>query len=236
MRKRGHKKLCTSHPLSINHLFMRRNLSDTPQIIFQCENNTPSIQWIIVFNDSIMYGLNEKLLYLQGLELKGQMVYCPESDSLLFIGSPFLDGLDGLTGRGLFISDIPLHDATRDVILVGEQARAQVSKIPIIHIENGRRDAEISIFRQRFGIVQKPGTLLTKHIPMAFKPFSKHVAPNNGRMFAGSTISGIFAPASFQILQLFILYINKRGCIAKNCFFSDFEGPSAIFIRRAADT
>jgi len=63
----------------------------------------------------------------QGLELKGQMVFCPESDSILFVGSPFLDGLDGLTGRGLFISDIPLHDATRDVILVGEQARAQVS-------------------------------------------------------------------------------------------------------------
>ncbi|XP_071056075.1 head-specific guanylate cyclase [Onthophagus taurus] len=61
----------------------------------------------------------------EGLKLKGQMVYCPESDSVLFIGSPFIDGLEGLTGSGLFISDIPLHDATRDVILVGEQARAQ---------------------------------------------------------------------------------------------------------------
>lgn len=60
-----------------------------------------------------------------GLEIKGQMVFCPESNSLLFIGSPFLDGLDGLTTNGLFISDIPLHDATREVILVGEQARAQ---------------------------------------------------------------------------------------------------------------
>ncbi|KAH8232533.1 hypothetical protein KR032_008794 [Drosophila birchii] len=60
-----------------------------------------------------------------GLEIKGQMVHCPESNSLLFIGSPFLDGLDGLTCNGLFISDIPLHDATREVILVGEQARAQ---------------------------------------------------------------------------------------------------------------
>ncbi|XP_046826962.1 head-specific guanylate cyclase [Vespa crabro] len=61
----------------------------------------------------------------EGLEMKGQMVHCPESDSILFVSSPFLNGLDGLTGRGLFISDIPLHDATRDVILVGEQARAQ---------------------------------------------------------------------------------------------------------------
>ncbi|CAL7945205.1 unnamed protein product [Xylocopa violacea] len=61
----------------------------------------------------------------EGLEMKGQMVYCPESDSILFVSSPFLNSLEGLTGRGLFISDIPLHDATRDVILVGEQARAQ---------------------------------------------------------------------------------------------------------------
>jgi len=60
------------------------------------------------------------------MELKGQMVFCPESDSLLFVASPFLDGLEGLTGRGLYISDIPIHDATRDVILVGEQSRAQV--------------------------------------------------------------------------------------------------------------
>lgn len=58
------------------------------------------------------------------------MVFCPESDSVLFVGSPFLDGLEGLTGSGLFISDIPLHDATRDVILVGEQARAQVNAFP----------------------------------------------------------------------------------------------------------
>lgn len=60
--------------------------------------------------------------------MKGQMVHCSESDSILFVSSPFLNGLEGLTGRGLFISDIPLHDATRDVILVGEQARAQVTK------------------------------------------------------------------------------------------------------------
>lgn len=61
----------------------------------------------------------------KGLEIKGQMVFCPESNSLLFLGSPFLDGLEGLTNNGLFISDIPLHDATREVILVGEQSRAQ---------------------------------------------------------------------------------------------------------------
>ena len=65
----------------------------------------------------------------QAMELKGQMVDCSESKTLLFVGSPLLDGLESLTSKGLYISDIPIHDATRDVILVGEQSRAQVSII-----------------------------------------------------------------------------------------------------------
>lgn len=63
--------------------------------------------------------------YAKDLDIKGQMTYCPETDTILFIGSPFLDSLEGLTKNGLYISDIPLFDATREVILVGEQARAQ---------------------------------------------------------------------------------------------------------------
>jgi guanylate cyclase soluble subunit alpha len=65
-------------------------------------------------------------LISQGLALKGQMVRCDESDSIWFVGSPLLDGLDALTSKGLFISDIPIHDMTREVMLVGEQSRAQV--------------------------------------------------------------------------------------------------------------
>lgn len=62
----------------------------------------------------------------KGLEIKGQMVFCEgKKKTLLFIGSPFLDGLEGLTCNGLFLSDIPIYDATREVILVGEQSRAQ---------------------------------------------------------------------------------------------------------------
>ena len=62
---------------------------------------------------------------LQGMELKGQMHFCPESGLMIFIGSPVVEKLEELTGRGLYISDIPIHDATRDVILVGEQTKAQ---------------------------------------------------------------------------------------------------------------
>lgn len=62
---------------------------------------------------------------LQVMELRGQMIHVPESRSLMFLGSPRVDKLEELMGRGLHLSDIPIHDATRDVILVGEQAKAQ---------------------------------------------------------------------------------------------------------------
>lgn len=83
--------------------------------------------------------------------MKGQMVHCPESDSILFVSSPFLNGLEGLTGRGLFISDIPLHDATRDVILVGEQARAQVSKfVDWLYVATSRASLNRKIFSRLY--------------------------------------------------------------------------------------
>ncbi|XP_044156121.1 guanylate cyclase soluble subunit alpha-1 isoform X1 [Bufo gargarizans] len=62
---------------------------------------------------------------LQAMNLKGQMIYVFESNSILFLGSPCVDRLEDFTGRGLYLSDIPIHNALRDVVLIGEQARAQ---------------------------------------------------------------------------------------------------------------
>ncbi|XKL66635.1 hypothetical protein PGB90_010055 [Kerria lacca] len=58
------------------------------------------------------------------LRLKGQMLYLPEEDSILFLCYPSVVNLDDLTRRGLYISDIPLHDATRDLVLMSEQFEA----------------------------------------------------------------------------------------------------------------
>ncbi|MED6256860.1 Guanylate cyclase soluble subunit alpha-1, partial [Ataeniobius toweri] len=59
------------------------------------------------------------------MDLKGQMIYVSESNAILFLGSPCVDKLEELTGSGLYLSDIPIHNALRDVVLVGEQAKAQ---------------------------------------------------------------------------------------------------------------
>lgn len=60
------------------------------------------------------------------MELKGQMIHLQEIDGILFLGTPSVEKLDELIEKGLYISDLPIHDATRDVILVGEQTKAQV--------------------------------------------------------------------------------------------------------------
>ncbi len=84
----------------------------------------------ILINESMSYTLKMKSddsvnNQFNDMELKGSMMFVEESDSLLFIGSPAIQHLEELTGRGLYISDIPIHDATRDIILVGEQTKAQ---------------------------------------------------------------------------------------------------------------
>lgn len=58
------------------------------------------------------------------LRLKGQMQYIPESDMIIFLCYPSVMNLDDLISRGMYISDIPLHDATRDLVLMSEQFEA----------------------------------------------------------------------------------------------------------------
>ena len=55
------------------------------------------------------------------MRLKGQMVYVSESDCLLFICSPSVSSLDDLSRRGLYLSDIPIHDSTRELVLLSEK-------------------------------------------------------------------------------------------------------------------
>lgn len=53
------------------------------------------------------------------------MIYVPETDLVLFLCSPSVLNLDDLNRRGLYLSDIPLHDSTRDLILLSEQFEAE---------------------------------------------------------------------------------------------------------------
>ena len=58
------------------------------------------------------------------LRLKGEMAWVPEADCILFLCSPAAVALDDLSRLGMYLSDIPLHDATRDLVLLSEQFHA----------------------------------------------------------------------------------------------------------------
>lgn len=53
------------------------------------------------------------------------MIHIAESDLLMFVCSPSVVNLDDLYRLGLYLSDIPLHDATRDLVLLNEQFEAE---------------------------------------------------------------------------------------------------------------
>ena len=61
------------------------------------------------------------------ITLRGQMVLLQDEEHILFMGTPNMRNVKDLTESGTYMSDIPIHDAMRDVILTGEQSRAQDS-------------------------------------------------------------------------------------------------------------
>ena len=62
------------------------------------------------------------------MRLRGQMVHCPESEAMLFICSPRVKMLHDLEHRKLYLSDIPIHDATRGMLMMSQAAAAEFTK------------------------------------------------------------------------------------------------------------
>ena len=67
------------------------------------------------------------------LSLRGQMIYLRESEALLFLCSPRVKQLHDLKKAGLYLSDIPLHDATRGLLMIGQAAESEF--INSVHLE-----------------------------------------------------------------------------------------------------
>ena len=59
------------------------------------------------------------------IRLRGEMRYVAETDVILFLCSPCVTGLQELLHSGLSLADIPIHDSTRDLLLLSEQFRAE---------------------------------------------------------------------------------------------------------------
>lgn len=66
------------------------------------------------------------------LRLKGQMIYSAQSDCIIFLCSPRFGCLEESNKAGILFSDIPVHDATRELLLTAHEhapARELVEKL-----------------------------------------------------------------------------------------------------------
>ncbi|KAG7238728.1 hypothetical protein INR49_031244, partial [Caranx melampygus] len=60
------------------------------------------------------------------LQLRGQMIWMPSLECMLYQASPLLRSLQELEERDMHISDIAPHDVTRDLILLNQQRLAEI--------------------------------------------------------------------------------------------------------------
>ena len=76
---------------------------------------------------SSISGLSDSAQLAPSLRLKGEMLYIAKSNRMLFLCSPSVGNLDDLRDVGLYLSDIPIHGATRDLILLSDQFKEDYS-------------------------------------------------------------------------------------------------------------
>nr|KAG5699516.1 hypothetical protein BaRGS_020075 [Batillaria attramentaria] len=60
------------------------------------------------------------------LLLRGQMVWMRQSQFMMFIASPRLTSLNELMDMNMYLSDIPIFDLTRDLVLLNQQRMAEI--------------------------------------------------------------------------------------------------------------
>ncbi|XP_073816050.1 guanylate cyclase soluble subunit beta-1-like isoform X2 [Musca autumnalis] len=124
------------------------------------------------------------------LRLKGQMMYIPESDRILFQCYPSVMNLDDLTKKGLHISDVPLHDATRDLVLLSEKFEAEYKLTKNLEMLTDKLQ---QTFRDLESEKQKTDRLLYSVLPKSVANELRHQRPVAPKRYDSVTLmfSGI---------------------------------------------
>ncbi|KAM7362261.1 guanylate cyclase soluble subunit beta-1-like isoform 1-T3 [Cochliomyia hominivorax] len=124
------------------------------------------------------------------LRLKGQMMYIPESDRILFQCYPSVMNLDDLAKKGLYISDVPLHDATRDLVLLSEKFEAEYKLTKNLEMLTDKLQ---QTFRDLESEKQKTDRLLYSVLPKSVANELRHQRPVAPKRYDSVTLmfSGI---------------------------------------------
>ena len=77
------------------------------------------------------------------LQFRGQMVPVVNSENcpVLFVGSPRIETVEDLQLKGLYLTDLPVHDVTRELILMSHHFKAEVNVA--FQLELTKRELEL---------------------------------------------------------------------------------------------
>lgn len=82
----------------------------------------------------------------KSLQFRGQMIPTSSNQTapILFLASPRVQSIEELESQGLYLSDIPIHDVTRELILLNHQLRAEMNTAKQLEIMKWRLEEEKS--------------------------------------------------------------------------------------------
>ncbi|ESO86153.1 hypothetical protein LOTGIDRAFT_129572, partial [Lottia gigantea] len=89
-------------------------------------NMSLSILNIKKFINSVFFISVLKTKEKKNMTLKGQMIWLEDSQHMIFIGSPRITSLNELLEMNVYLSDIPLYDVTRELVLLNQQRIAEI--------------------------------------------------------------------------------------------------------------
>ncbi|KAG5338085.1 GCYB1 cyclase, partial [Acromyrmex heyeri] len=149
-------------------------LTVRPHLELTFENILSHINTVYVLRTKKGVMLVDAAEEYSSLRLKGQMLYIPETDMVIFLCYPSVMNLDDLTRRGLYLSDVPLHDATRDLVLMSEQFEADYKLTRNLELLTDKLQ---QTYRELDGEKQKTDRLLYSVLPISVANELRHSRP-----------------------------------------------------------
>lgn len=118
-----------------------------PNMNFDFQTILTHINTVYVLKINQTAAIDCQIPQIMDLRIKGQMTYIIKDDAILFLGSPCVASLDDLLKKGLHVGDIPVHDATRDLLLLSEHFQTEYKltqnlEILTDELMQARRDLE----------------------------------------------------------------------------------------------
>ncbi|CAD5216121.1 unnamed protein product [Bursaphelenchus xylophilus] len=133
------------------------------------------------------------------IKLKGQMMLLSNGEHMIYLGSPYVTTIPELLTNSLRLSSFPLHDATRDLILLNQQRLNDVDDNIQLEANNERLEdmaAEIELEKKR------NETLLKEVLPVSVADQLLQGASVDAREYPLATVMFVDCPRFQSIVPL----------------------------------